>query len=329
MTLPYVYYDGTSIISIEPAKGIQSDSLFKALDIYTWLMLFTCIPLSGFALYLTRRFGWSSDRRANFCQCCWEVVVIICWETVTIRRSPWPVLFVFSSYLLMTFIVITEYFGMYTAIIAVQKYVTPPIDTPEQLWESNKKWVTDPSSISYFLEYFEDVKDIDDRRYYSDEIKRSNYPTVEALDHVMSSKGEVVYFGTAEDARYEIDSYGLEENTTHKYYYSKTQFDPHFTVLYYRPPCFFREHLNRAILVLEAMNIHEIEYLDYIRLDDIRAAMSKPVPPTDYGLIQLEHLVTALLVIAGVLVASIISFIIEMITSQWLRKRRRRMGKQK
>ena len=63
------------------------------------------------------------------------------------------------------------------------------------------------------------------------------------------------------------------------------------------------------------MDIWHILYVRYMLSDLIKAEIrdARLSPPTDYGLIKLEHLATAGMVIGGVAALSIISFIMEII----------------
>ena len=315
MSTPYFISNGKNIISIEPSKGVQSATVYKALDIYTWLFLFSCVPFCGIALYLSRAFGINADREANIWECSWEAITILCWDSVTIRRAPWSVMFIFGTYMFMAFITISEYFGMYTAIIAIAKYETPPIDTIEQLWESKDlKWISDyPSTTEYYIDYFgKSGIDIKDRLYEPKQVIDDDL-ALAALKQVKKSKGQLVYFEGEGFANYYIKKYSLEGGSKHKYYFSKEQFDPSFSVLYFTTPCYFSEYLNRAILLFRDMYIDELIDDRYDVTSDIQGNLKAIRPPTDYGLIQLKHLVTAATIIGGVGVVSLLSLITEIV----------------
>ena len=98
---------------------------YEAFDVYTWLFLFSSIPVSGVVLYVSRRFGMNPDKEANIWQCMWECVIIICWESITIRYELWPVVLPCIRWLHVY--VVHCYFGVfrkYTAIIIIPRYKT-------------------------------------------------------------------------------------------------------------------------------------------------------------------------------------------------------------
>ena len=215
----------------------------------------------------------------------------------------------------MAFIFISEYFGMYTAIVTIPKYETPPIDNLEQLWKSKDlKWISDwPSNTKFYIDYFrKSAIDIKDRLYIPNEIIDDD-PHVAALKHVKESNGQIVYFETEVNAKAVIDAHSLEANSEVKYYFSKEKFSPSFSVLYYATPCYYSEYLNRAILVMQDMYIDGLAGRDYDRTNFIRARLKETPPPTDYGLIQLKHLITAAKIIGGVCSLSHISLVVEII----------------
>ena len=113
------YYDGDCIISIEPQKNLRQNAIYRAFDIYIWILLLASIPAAGVVLYISRRRAQQPDEPANISQCLWEVVIIICWETVRIKEAPWSVILIFGAFMFMAFITISLYFGAYTALVTI------------------------------------------------------------------------------------------------------------------------------------------------------------------------------------------------------------------
>ena len=112
---------------------------------------------------------------------------------------------------------------------------------------------------------------------------------------------------------YYIGRYSLEAGSKLRYYYSQEKFDPGSSVLYYRNPCYYSEYLNRAILLMRDMHIHELIDDRYDVISQIKALLAKTYPTTDYGLIELRHLGTAAKIIGGVCLAAHIDLIVEII----------------
>ena len=216
--------------------------------------------------------------------------------------------------MIMAFITITEYINMITAIIAIPKYQTPPIDTLEQLWESDRKWVSDwPTNKALMMKYFERVENIEGRYYYPEVESEYGNPTLKALDYVFKTKGQVVYFSGEGSIKAELDRSGLGSDSTLKVYFSKNKFRTSWSVLYLKKSLYFREYLNRAIQLVTAMNILYMQSRDYTRIDTVKARLREKHPPRDLGLIKLEHSLTAVMIISGVGVLGIFTFIVELI----------------
>ena len=77
MSTPETYFGGYPIVSIEPEKNIKVDSFISAFDSYLWFCLFTMIPVCGITLYVCRKYGSNSEGRVDFCNCLWEISVIL------------------------------------------------------------------------------------------------------------------------------------------------------------------------------------------------------------------------------------------------------------
>ena len=202
---------------------------------------------------------------------------------------------------------------MITAIIAIPKYQSPPVDTLEQLWESDRQWVSDwPTNKALYMAYFENIENIEGR-YYSGPLNKEVKPTAAALQVVLESLGQVVYFQSEGAAAAEIDRSGLGADSGRKFYYSKEKFRTSWSVLYRRKDLYYKEYLDRAVQVVTAMAIMSMQSRDFIRLDTIKARLREKKPPRDLGLIELKHSLTAITIISGIGVLGIITFIVELV----------------
>ena len=109
MSQPFLIDEGVSVVSVEPSKTIQPNAIYKAFDTSTWVILFSCMPVSGLALYLSRKFAQNTDGNNNnsdrpaFWRSCWDIVVIMCLESLSVKQAPWAVLFVFGTYMIAAF----------------------------------------------------------------------------------------------------------------------------------------------------------------------------------------------------------------------------------
>ena len=321
MTQAYTIVEGDSIISLEPTKGVQGSSIYKAFDIYTWLFLFSCIPVCGIALYISGACARDPGRKANIWTCFWAVIVILFWESMPLRRqASYPDIFVLGTFILMIFIIISEYFGIYTAVIINRKYNTPPIENLDQIWDSNLKWIpARPQVTNTYLNYFKHVENFQKRLYTPTQENTADHQAVAALKQVRASQGQVVLFANRGFAEFYINTDGLKEGGGRGFYISKQTFKPFFQVLYCKEPCYFSEHINRAILLMRDMYINILIEDRYYMVTNIRAKLVETSPLVDIGLIQLQHLVTAGKIIGGVCGLSLISFMMEIIHKRLLK----------
>ena len=160
------FKDGYKIISIEPLKGIQPlKALVMPFDIYIWSFLVGAIPISGVTLYLLRRFSNVPDKEANIWDSLWDVTVITCWDGIRSPHPSAPIIFHLSAYMMVFYLLISLYQGYYVAGLIVPKYIEPPIDTTQQLWEeTTKKWVAGlPYHIDLWNNYFESIAEANER----------------------------------------------------------------------------------------------------------------------------------------------------------------------
>ena len=250
--------------------------------------------------------------------------MILFWESVTIRQAPWSVIFILGTFIFTIFIAVSEYFGMYTPIITIPKYETPPIESLEQLWRlKDVKWMSDyPSTTEHYMIYFRQIEDIEGRLHTLLNVTDGDL-ILKALTEVKENKGKVVYFQTDYVVKHYIDIYRLQEGTELKFYFSKEKFDLDIMVLYYRASCFFSEHLNRAILRILEMPFEVLMFDEAYVVDMVKTKLREIPPRFDYGLIKLQHLVTAAIIIAGAFALSLVTLVVEFIsTNTWeFRKR--------
>ena len=169
-----------------------------------------------------------------------------------------------------------------------------------------------PSNRDFYLKYFKHVAGIENRLHTPKDVGTDDNPFAIALKQVRDSNGQVVYFQTEGNAKYNIAVYGLETDTEIKYYFSKEKFHSSFNVLYYSSHCYFSEYLNRAILQVKAMQIHDRNKYEKSTITNyINSRLNKPPPPSDMGLINLRLLSAAAMMIAVLCVTSLCCFFLE------------------
>lgn len=147
------YLVEATIISIEPLKTMPWFGLFHAFKWYTWLMIFISILSVGITLYTLYKYDPESspDGDMSFGDSTWQTVVIICWDSIQIRRPPWPVCLLLSCYMPMAMLLVTFYMDGYTSTLTSPKHVTPPIDTFRQLNVSDMKILSDTKDYAFHM----------------------------------------------------------------------------------------------------------------------------------------------------------------------------------
>ena len=87
--------------------------------------------------------------------------MIICSESIIVRRmsiSQWILL---SSYMLMSTVLVFGYGGVLVSFISAPKYLYPPIDDALDLENSGREWVTvGPRANDRTFEYFKHANSV-------------------------------------------------------------------------------------------------------------------------------------------------------------------------
>ena len=145
-----------------------------------------------------------------------------------------------------------------------------------------------PGNIAFYMKYFKYVPNIEGRFHnFSD--PADEYPDLTAMKQVMLSQGKIVYISHRSTAEYWIKEESMEDGKL-KYHFSKEKFNPSSTAIYYKKSCFFKEYLNRALLLIMDMYINMIiEKTDGIE-GEIKSALEKSAKLEEQQFIQLGHL---------------------------------------
>ena len=303
---------GYAIVSIEPLKGLQWNSIFTTFDSYTWIFTLLSIPACGLTLYICHEFSINPARENSFLEFMWELIVILCWEGVTFRTAPpWSMLFVYTAYLLVCFMLITFYIGEFTAIVAIPLHVTPPIETLEQLWATDMKFVSgyEPLTRFWFI-YFDDVLDIKERH---EEVAGPDGPWPAALRELLQNPDDYVFLDSEIASNYFIEKFALEANTTRKYWFSKERFNPTFTVMYYKKGCYFKDALNMAIMTIQELGLSTYHWEANEMPGIVANAVANPEPPTKIDYLKFEHLLVPNLIFTGCLLVALIALGLEIL----------------
>ena len=316
------YFDGSAIIQVEPLKGIEPTAFITALDKYTWYLMLSLIPSCSLTLYLCRKFGRNPDKPAHFWNCVWEICVVLCWDCIRIVRAPWPVIIVLTVHLFGSMMLVSFYFGEFTAVAVTQKYVKPPLDKLEELWESDYKWISNYEGHTLrWREFFGHVGKINET-YMEFPQKFGEPHHLESLRLVMANPDKYVYLYPPEAVTFDIYKYDLEKNER-KFYFSKERFRASSTMLYYKKNCYFKEALNAAMMRVQALGLDKHHDTGYKMLTKIRSSLRNPEPPTPIDYVKMKHLTIPTAVFGAWYLLAGISLIGEII-KEYTKERRER-----
>ena len=160
---PEYYVPGHSIISVEPHKGIRWYSYITVFPWYMWLPILLSIPAAGIVLYLLRMYGQGGDEEARVGDGIWDSAQVILWDSIRQPQPSWGMCSLLSTYMVMTYLIVTFYMGEYTAELTAPKYVKAPIDSLEQLWESNMTLLAMDGFYDIYLYDYQHVEGIGEK----------------------------------------------------------------------------------------------------------------------------------------------------------------------
>ena len=256
------YQTGANIVSIEPKKSISWYALFQPFTWYIWFLTISTIPLCGGVLWLMRKYPIKeSDKEPLKVDAMWDIAIVLLWDSVGVRDPPLKVCLLLSTYMLATFILVGEYMGAVTSFMVKTKYLSPPIETAEQLWKTDYKWIGGRIR-EYYLNYFDSIEDIEKRlvllkfNVNADEIKN-------ALTTLIDHPDEYVYFEKKGLIEWNVCQHSIDLRGR-KLYYSRQTIGDYNTYLYLNKKSVYTEKLNRKILTLQDMGIIQMNNRRFI-----------------------------------------------------------------
>ena len=277
------YQTGANIVSIEPLKTKASwNALLLPYAGYSWFLILSTIPVCGSLLWILRKYLKNPDKTAMKSDCIWDVIMILLWGSAKVPNPPTGIWILLSFYMLATFIIINEYMGAVTSFMVKTNYVSPPIETTEQLWQTNLDWLGGRMT-DYYLNYFESIKEIKDRlvplklREASDEID-------EAITTMLDHPEKYVYFEKKDVVEWDICQHSLDLQGRNLYYSHQTIGD-YNTYHYLAKNSIYTELFNRKIILLHDMGIIRHNHLRFLTL---QKACHRTYEE-DAGMVSLDH----------------------------------------
>ena len=175
------------------------------------------------------------------------------------------------------FILVTLYFGEYASHVVTTHYVTPPIDSMDQLYDNDLKWVSSFEATTRRWEsYFGHIPNFRDRHVWVEPGNSTAEPwSVAALRKVAENPDNMVYFFPAAGAKFRIDKYDIKPPDGRKWYYSKESFVSGSSCDYFRNDYFGKGAFNKKIMLMQAMDMDRLISRDYDRSSDIKSGFRK------------------------------------------------------
>ena len=246
------YEDSKSIISVEPMQGLNWFALFQPFSWHTWLLLCILIPGVGITLYNVRRSARQRDEPTVLLRdCFWDVVVIICWDSVQFRHITWTACILLCFYMPMAMLVITFYMDGYTVALTAPKYSKQPMDTFEQLKLSHMTILSyNTAATNAIKRYLKQFGDSSTNKFETVKYRKSeNSRTGSRYDVFINMQKQPDKYVTIEDYRI-IGNYlhTFSESGFRKFYKSKQSLSNKYQSFYYLSTFPYKEHFSRKIM---------------------------------------------------------------------------------
>ena len=259
ISAPTFYQTGANLISVEPLKTFQGYAILQPFAWHVWLLIVSTVFFTGLALYCARNY---SGDRLKLIDAMWNVLCVVCWDTIRIRQPSAATMILLSCYMLAITALLNVYFGYYTAFMASPSHIRQPIDTKEQLLESDLAWIGG-RMVEYYKNYFDsEITDLEDRFHYLNP-KEMKQEVKTATEILIASPDEYAYFEKKGLIEWSICHHNLDLKGR-KMYYSKETIGDYMTYMYFKKGSITTEIFNRKILLLHDTGIIKMNQRKFV-----------------------------------------------------------------
>ena len=134
------------IVSAKPPKGITKYAIIKPYGWFTWVLILISLIATSIIYYITLKTNvegeaGESNSNVSYGDCLFDMVQILLWDSFTKKNIGLAAMILLVSFQLFVLVLISAYMGSVTSFIITPEYLFPPIDTLEQLKESDRKWL--------------------------------------------------------------------------------------------------------------------------------------------------------------------------------------------
>ena len=141
---PFINTNLDVIITDLPEKGLKMFSFIQAFPLNIWLPLLSTIPVTASILYIIYHVLKEFNEAGHYYETSyiWEVTKILLWDSTKVGFDDYISTKInVGIYMLATSLLINIYFGEYTSFITARPFKHPPIDSLNQLENSELKWL--------------------------------------------------------------------------------------------------------------------------------------------------------------------------------------------
>jgi len=149
LDISYIYRTyGTHIVSMKPPLTNDPLAFVKAFKWYTATLIAVSIIAAGAALWWLLRFD---GKPASLQDCLFLTSVIACWDCINIKSPSAKVSILLFTFMLAIFIIVTFYTGEVTSYMVNPQPLYPPVDSLEQIRDSNMSVLVERSDELPYL----------------------------------------------------------------------------------------------------------------------------------------------------------------------------------
>ena len=327
----YIYRTyGMKIYSIKPERGLVWYAFAQPYQYPCWILIIFSIPICGLVIYLFYKFDKNVVRGIGLGDSIWIIICILSWDSIRLKNRPWKVCFFLMTYMLGTYVVVSNYFGEVTSFMTAKPYLWPPMDSLEQF----KK-----SSMSYLVKkgLYEENMFMNDsimekkKIYVPNEVNKSNlYNYVEKpLEMVVNNPKDYAIIATSWEST--IDNYYMDTNGNHDFHISKEDLSLMMTGFFFRKGSLYQEAFNIQMMKLWEAGImqHFNDIVDYReKLTNLKNAQKLDrEPPFISDKIRVVDMTSGFVLLSFGLILSFIALGLEYIVPEdWVEEYKRFMG---
>ena len=142
---PATWISRYRIITDEPPKGLKFFSFLQPFSWSVWVLINLSTLIVALVLWVEHKLPMRSDdgkKLKSYWNCLWQINKIVLWDIPIVPVPSFSIMSILGLFMLSTFILINSYLGCLTSFTAILPYKWKPINTIEQLENSELLWLT-------------------------------------------------------------------------------------------------------------------------------------------------------------------------------------------